>query len=174
MKTTISFSLAFILLLFIACNNNTVSKEREKQIVDSVTHYLTGKPPLDSAKEKRIEELKAELKKLESDSTGSAFAHKATNNDLKTISFDYDYDQKLFNKKSDIDGHIFNNNKTVSFKSFTFKIVGRDKKGIITKSFSHTVYKTLRPHQSNKFTIRFVDPEKTKDVKMSLISAEVE
>jgi hypothetical protein len=154
-----------------ACQQANVNKQRELEIADSVTAFIKNGGNPDSAKTKRIEALKKELKELEED---QVVTQTANEDDLKSIAFDYDYDQKLFNKKSDIDGNIYNRSETTTFKNFTFKITGKNKKGNVTKTFNYTLSKTLKPRASSKFTIRFVDAEKTVEAKMMLLSCEKE
>lgn len=167
MKKLFSF-LFTVSIVFAACGPDAAEqKKREQEIADSVARLLTGKPLSDSSNIGKIERIKAD-----SGSAAKEGTIKADAAGLKYIRVEYDYDNKLFNTKSDIDGKLFNNSSSTTFKNIQLKVVCRDKKGNVVKSFVHTEYITLSPGSSHKIRIKFTDAEKTKEASVSVVSAE--
>lgn len=163
-------AIALSCLLFFSCGSDedkNAEKEalREQEIADSIAKMLTGKSLKDSANIQRIEKLKQG--KLE-----EAEYKKADASGLKNLVLEYDYDNKLFNKTSDIDGKIYNHSGSNVYKNIQLKVVGKDKKGNITNTFVHTEFITLLPNSSKKIRIKFKDSEKTKDATVTVVSAE--
>lgn len=138
-------------------------KQREQAIADSIAKMLTGKPMSDSSNIKRAEELKQNPK---------VEAVKADATSLKNIGLEYDYDNKPFNKKSDVDGKLYNRSGKTTYKNVQLKVVCKDKNGNTTKSFSHFVYTVLNPGSSDKFTIRFEDDDKSKTAMVTIVGAD--
>lgn len=160
--------LFIVAILFNACGPDAAEqKKREQEIADSVARMLTGKPLSDSTNIDKMERVKAD-----SNSAAKEGTIKADAKGLKKIIVEYDYDNKLFNKKSDIDGKIFNNSSTSTFKNIQLKVVCKDKNGNVVKSFIHTEYITLSPGGSHKIRIKFTDAEKTKEANVSVVDAE--
>lgn len=163
MKKFLLFSCIVGIFLFSCGPSEEEQKQREQEIADSVAKMLTGKPMSDSTNIKRAEELRQNPK---------AEAVKADATALKNITLEYDYDNKLFNKKSDVDGTLYNRSGKTTYKNVQLKVVCKDKNGKITKSFSHFVYTVLSPGSSDKFTIRFEDEDKSKTASVTVVGAE--
>lgn len=164
MKYTVA-SCIILFLLFSCAPSKEEQMKRDQAIADSVAKMLTGKSISDSTNIKRMQ-------KVKSDSIALASIKKADAKSLKNISMEYDYDQKLFNKKSDIDGKLYNNSKTVTYRNFEMKAVFKDKHGAITHTLVQTVHITLPPGSTHKFTLKFEDPTTTKSATLNLIGAE--
>jgi len=163
-------ALALPCLLLFSCgsdDSNTAEKQkqREQEIADSVAKMLTGKSLKDSANVERMEKVKQG--KME-----EAEYKKADASDLKNLVLEYDYDNKLFNKTSDVDGKIYNHSGSKVYKNIQMKVVGKDKKGNVTTTFMHTEYITLLPNSSKKIRIKFKDSEKTKNAVVTIVAAE--
>ena len=165
MKKTLPF-LALMTIIIFSCGPDAAEqKKREQAIADSVATALTGKPMTDSANIKKAERIKA-------DSAAASGVIKADAAGLKNIGLEYDYDNKLFNSKSDIDGKLFNHSKGTSYKNIQLKVVCKDKKGNVVKTFVHTEYITLSPGSAHKIRIKFTDADKTKEASVSVVGAE--
>jgi hypothetical protein len=165
-----SFKIALAAFLFTACGSDEQEKAeqqklREQQIADSVAKALTGKSIDDPANTERIE-------KIKKGETEAAEYRKADAAALKELAIEYDYDNKPFNKSSDVDGKLFNRSSMRIFKNIQMKVVCKDKKGNITKSFVHTENSILQAGASKKFRIKFEDSDKTKDATVTIIAAD--
>lgn len=170
MKTSSIYPILFSIVLFAfsSCGNDDEiekQKAREEQIADSVAKLLTGKSLSDSTNVERME-------KVKKGAIEESSFKKADVSSLKNITLEYDYDNKPFNKSSDVDGKIYNHSETKSYKNIQFKVVCVDRKDRITKSFVHTEYITLAPNASKKIRIKFEDSDKTKNATVTIIGAE--
>ena len=147
--------------LLISCGlSEEEQQKREQEVADSVAKMLTGKSISDPSNTKKIEKFKNNSPA----NTPNAIA-------LKNISLEYDYDNKLFNKRSDVDGKLYNRSRETTYKNIQLKVVCKDKEGNITESFTHTVYVTLHPNAIHKFTIRFNDSGKTRNASVYVVGA---
>jgi hypothetical protein len=159
------FCLFAICAFLSSCGSDSDQKKREQEIADSVAKALTGKSINDAENIEKMERVK-------NDSTASKGTIKANAAGLKNIRVEYDYDNKLFNKKSDIDGKLYNKSTSATYKNISLKVVCKDRKGNVVKTFTHTESITLFPGSSHKLRIKFEDAEKTKDATVTVIGAE--
>ena len=165
MKKLICLFIANSLLLISCGPSEEEQQAHDKAVADSVAKALTGRSITDSNNINKMERVKA-------DSMASKGVIAADAAGLKNIKVESDYDNKLFNKTSDIDGKLFNNSNSTSYKNIQLKVVCKNKKGSVVKSFIHTEHVTLSPNSSSKLRIKFEDAEKTKDASVSVIGAE--
>jgi hypothetical protein len=157
--------LFLICAFFFSFDSDADQKKREQEIADSVAKALTGKSINDA---ENIEK----MKRVKNDSAARGGVIKADAAGLRNIRVECDYDNKLFNKKSDIDGKLFNNSASKTYKNITLKVVCKDKKGNVVKTFTRIEAVTLSPGSSHKLRIKFEDAEKTRNATVTIIGAE--
>ena len=162
-KLIITSSL-FVLIqcLFSSCGHSDEEySEREHRIMDSITGKSSGGSDSAAVNGTTVSLKMNSSSKIE-DTKGELHYDR--------IKITYDYDNKLFNKKSDIDGKI-ENHSAKTYEDFEVMISCYSSKDELLKSFTHTISKTVAPGTSTKFTIRFTDALRTSSVKIRLVKA---